>query len=139
MDGRQLQTWLDRNNCDAEVVSRNHLKDNAPGRAYVVNLDNDDQPGSHWVAIWIGCAGAEYFDPIGLPPLFTDIEQFMDKASGQWTYNDAELQSVDSDVCGHYCLFYLFHRRRGMPLAYVQYIIASTRGDDIVKQFVKLF
>jgi hypothetical protein len=39
------------------------------------------------------------------------------------TYNDIQLQGLDSDSCGHYCIAILANRTRGEPL------------DKIVKRF----
>ena len=44
-------------------------KERRPG-FYIVNLDNSDQEGSHWICIELGKRGEKsaYFDSYGLPP-----------------------------------------------------------------------
>ena len=98
MDGYEIEQWLNRNECDDTVIiSRNHL-DKFRGlwpSSYILNLDRDTEKGSHWVTIWIDSNGnGEYFDPIGLPPVFRNIEQFFEDNTRTWTYNNEQFQDL---------------------------------------------
>jgi hypothetical protein len=50
---------------------------------YVCNLDECDQPGSHWIAISKIGTDVFYFDSYGLPPLFGDLIEKMMSTSCQ--------------------------------------------------------
>ena len=39
----------------------------------IINTDNSDMPGEHWVAIFKNNNKVEYFDSFGLPPLQEEI------------------------------------------------------------------
>ena len=54
--------------------------------------------------------------------------EFMNKHCDEWEWNDRKLQSDWSDVCGHYCIFYVAHRARG----YSMKKIVQLFGNDTV-------
>ena len=41
--------------------------------SYVINLDEHDQPGSHWVAVYDDGDKVEYFDSFGVRPTCTSF------------------------------------------------------------------
>ena len=93
--------------------------------AIVINTGPNYGPGEHWVAAYFTHDGeAEYFDSYGLPPTGS-MKKFVKRCAWNTTYNATQLQGLLSSTCGHYCLFYLLHRCRGVAM------------DDIVKMFGK--
>ena len=74
----------------------------------VFNFDASHLAGSHWVSVYKDNIGnVEYFDSYGLPPLHPNvIEMFR----GKITYNNKRLQGFNSDVCGAYCLYFLYKK-----------------------------
>ena len=81
--------------------------------ALVFNSDPADQPGTHWLAFYEPAepqeSPLEMFDSYGMSH---KADAFSHLAS-RIRYSDVTYQSLDSSVCGHYCLFYLFHRTHG--------------------------
>lgn len=75
----------------------------------VINTDSDEEPGEHWVSIFIGQDKVPiYFDSFGLPPLHEDIISFLNKNSPNgWIYNKLTLQHPTSTSCGRYCIEFL--------------------------------
>jgi hypothetical protein len=83
--------------------------------AFIANTDEQGKPGTHWVAIFIPKAGkTEYFDSYGLSPYVRDHLLFLKNEN--YTYNEKEMQSLTSNVCGHYCLMFLASRMNGHTL-----------------------
>jgi hypothetical protein len=83
--------------------------------AFIANTDDQGKPGTHWVAFYIPQSGRiEFFDSYGLPPLVNGHLSFLN--GRLWSHNRRELQSLTSDVCGHYCLMFLACRMNGHPL-----------------------
>ena len=64
------------------------------------------------IALTSGVVVAEWFDSYGKPPELYGpaLTEFLNKHCERWAFNDHKLQSDWSDVCGHYCIFYLGHR-----------------------------
>jgi hypothetical protein len=79
----------------------------------VFNLDEHDQPGSHWMCAYIDVPGDDhegsmyYFDSYGMRPP-TRIADFMKECGRQGCttllYNDIRFQRKESE-CGMYCLY----------------------------------
>ena len=82
------------------------------GACYVINTDNYDEPGQHWTCIFapLGAGSIEYFDSYGRP-MIGPVVQLL--GNQKVIYNTQQLQSLYSDVCGHYIVYYLLHRCRG--------------------------
>ena len=79
--------------------------------AFVANTDPSDRPGQHWVAVYQESPSRplEFFDSCGLSPEFFSLTLPISPL----ILNNKQLQGFDSNVCGHYCIFFLVHR----PLA----------------------
>ena len=84
--------------------------------SYVVNTDPSTAPGEHWVATFFNNQGsAEFFDSYGLHPIVQQI--FLDSYSSSWIYNSKTLQSLISEVCSLWLLYYMLFRSRGCSLS----------------------
>ena len=109
--------------------------------AVVANVDPKGQPGSHWCAFYFTKdRKGEFFDSYGLQPKdYTfAFQDFLTQNSRTWTYNKKHLQSIDSNVCGHYCLYFLIHRCRNLTM---KHIVARFKGhlqqnDRFVYRFI---
>jgi hypothetical protein len=84
--------------------------------AIVMNLDPHDRSGSHWVCLYIENGKGEYFDSYGYSPVDVNFVNFLNRNCPSWKFNDKEFQALDSDVCGHYCIWYLSERARGLTM-----------------------
>ena len=110
--------------------------------SYVINLDDSNNDGSHWVALYVDNENnATYFDSYGRPPLphCKDILNILSKLSQkQWKYNDLQYQNELSNVCGYYCTLFLILRGEGVTLNEFQKIFSrnSTYNDCFVKEIV---
>ena len=145
MDTEQLMRVLASDDRTREVfrdvLPRNHMP-SLPRHApvgYVFNTDPCQQPGEHWVALYIGLdRRGEYFDSYGLPPLHPDVTRWMNDRTTTWTWNRQRLQSLDTAVCGQYCVFYALHRVRGYTMADVVALFPGIPADNdaLVYDFV---
>lgn len=107
---------------------------------FVCNTDNSDQPGSHWTAVYFReDAKCEYFDSYGIPPLFNDVEKKLLAVDASFSYNDCELQSSDTNVCGMYCILFAKYKCRGYSLQEILNILLfvndSEERDHIIRHY----
>jgi hypothetical protein len=80
--------------------------------ANIVNTDEEDKPGTHWVAMYIPKRGClEFFDSYGIPPLVKGHMEFLNKKGV--IFNELELKSMTSKVCSQFCLCFLGSRMNG--------------------------
>jgi hypothetical protein len=107
----------------------------------VLNTDPHDEPGEHWVCMYIVNGVGEYFDSYGFPPLIKTFKTFLKENCGnKWTYNNTSFQSLDSDVCGHYCIWFVGERARGKTMDEIKRQFSPTnskKNDKLVKQWVE--
>lgn len=95
----------------------------------MVNTDNHDGPGIHWIALWVL---EEFMDSFGHSPEYYG-----------WTFNvpvlknDKQLQSDDAITCGAYCLYFLHHRCRGrdMNSLLTDFHNDTRLNDKLVREF----
>ncbi len=61
----------------------------------------------------------------GRPPSKVS-KRYMNAVCEHWTFNARQLQSVVSNFCGHYCIYYCLLRSRGITM---NEIVASFSND----------
>ena len=113
MDTHQLRHVLTRDlgSSFGGVYPRDLLPPTLDGKAIVINTDPHDQPGAHWVCVYLNSPVVEYFDSYGLPPMHRDIQDFIAR-HGKPMHNPHVYQDLETDVCGQYCVYYLHQRHR---------------------------
>ena len=109
---------------------------------FIANVDTSDKPGSHWVAFYFTKdREGEFFDSYGLPPsnYSGTFSLFLNNNSNDWTFNSVTLQSINSKVCGHYCLYYALFRCRNSSMSTIVHRFSQNkrRNDFLVKGFIE--
>ena len=63
---------------------------------------------------------------------------FLENNARRWTYNHQGLQSVNTKVCGHYCLYYLINRCRNVTMTTIvsRFSRNSLKNDSLVYHFI---
>ena len=85
---------------------KNELKKNCPDGYYVVNLDDSNKEGSHWVAFYKSDKIFIYWDSFGvLPPV--EILKCINPKTKECIYNDFEIQDYHSSSCGYFCIAFV--------------------------------
>ena len=100
--------------------------------AYIINTDDHDEPGEHWLAVYVD-KDVEYFDSFGLFPLDSRLEHFL---GDDYLYNAAPMQQIFSNACGFYCVYYILHRARGHSMVDIINVLKRSDGDFVVKDFL---
>ena len=78
----------------------------------VVNLDTSEKKGSHWIVLhYILNHIVEHFNSIGRKP-DEYINNILFKQNLTYKYNNKRLQSLYSNTCGLFCLFYSYYSSR---------------------------
>ena len=104
-------------------------------KIFIVNLDPNFLPGTHWVVIYcLENEICEYFDSLGDSPT-KRLTPFLVKNSTQYAFNHRRIQGF-LDSCGMFCLFWAYYRTRGFSFQ----AILNKFGNNIhfnifVKQF----
>ena len=137
MDSRQIDSILQN---EQTLNNINYLgvfaSDKIPREAIhtypccaVVNTMPHKDPGMHWV-----CFAKDrhnngvYFDSYGYPPLkLKSVKTILDTCN-YWDYNNKQIQTLFSTVCGQYCIFFLSHYAKGFSLPHILELL-NDAGD----------
>lgn len=110
--------------------------------AIIQNTDNASLPGSHWISYFVyskfNCTKVDYFDSYG--------SKNPDKYNIQFPLNITNssnriVQSVDSILCGLFCLMVLYYRSLGQSLcSIISRFSRNTKKNDktVIKFYKKL-
>ena len=104
--------------------------------ALVANVDKSHKPGSHWVAINIDKNGHDvFFDSYGLPTSVPHHINRLRRNCVVYEWNIQKLQCLDSDVCGHYCIDFLFYMCNDYSLnMFCTLFTNNQRVNDVLSQ-----
>lgn len=135
MNTRQIEAILKNDLGTKDIFNGVYAMDSLPELSngmYVINTDDHDEPGEHWVAVYCHEIN-EYFDSYGLLPQDFRLRNFL---NNEFIYNNVKLQLLWSDACGFYCVYYLIHRARGLSMFEIIDTLKRSDGDFIVKNYV---
>jgi hypothetical protein len=146
MDTLQLEVAISRDPVSAKRFGGVKAADRLPSihsnsaKFYVVNTQNSDFPGEHWVVIGLGMI-PEFFDSSGQAPQSYKkrFQYFLINHGPNYRYNLQRLQNLGSDVCGKYCLFYIYHRSRNVSMKGILKLFSSDfeSNDRLVSAFCR--
>ena len=74
--------------------------------AYVINLDEYSDIGTHWVALYVHNNDVTYFDSFGVEHIPKEIKAFINR-SLSITANIFRIQAYDSIICGYFCIGFI--------------------------------
>ena len=115
------------------IYSRDGLPKKIRKECGIINLDDIQGSGTHWVCYRNLDSVVEYFDPFGLIMPNEALEYF--HTSGKRiVYSMDEIQNRNTVLCGYWCLYYLFERQRGNSILNV---IHNPHFDNDNSDFIK--
>ena len=148
MDSKQIYTIL---KSDSKVEDLNFLgvfpTDLIPMSALkfpcclVINTKPSSHKGEHWVAVVKTSERTGiYFDSFGVPPYnLPEIGDVLENCS-EWRFNETNLQSPFSTVCGQYVIFFLTYIARGFTLDHIVNLLNNNdlnTNDAIIFNYIK--
>ena len=92
-------------------------RDNLPkikDRAYIINLDEYSDIGTHWVALHLNNNNATYFDSFGVEHIPKEITAFINNKNIKT--NIFRIQAYDSVMCGYFCIRFIDFMFKGKIL-----------------------
>lgn len=143
MDVRQINQKLFNNPITKRYYKGCYAADKIPPidhfpASLVVNMDNSDKPGSHWVAMYMPRRNSVYyFDSFGLMPYNKHIVRFLRRFK-HVTRQTTVLQSIASNVCGAYVVFFIHLCSLGFTMRSITRLLKDCKcnKDLFVARFV---
>ena len=87
------------------VCSRDNLPKTIKNGAYVVNLDEYEDAGAHWIALCVKNNEITYFDSCGVEHVPKEIKKFIGHKNIKT--NIFRIQADNSIMCGYFCIGYI--------------------------------
>ena len=86
-----------------------YSKDNLPkikDGAYVINLDEYSDIGTHWVALWVNNSNnVTYFDSFRVEHIPKETKTFINKKNIKTNF--FRMQAYNSLICGYFCIGFI--------------------------------
>ena len=121
------------------VFSRDNLSNNIKNGAYVINLDEYHDIGTHWVALYVNYKLVTYFDSFGVEHIPKEIMKFI--AHKKIIANIYRIQGYDLIMCGYFCIGFINFMFNGKSLKDCTNLFSSNdfnKNDDIILEYFGL-
>ena len=73
--------------------------------AYVINLDEYSDIGTHWVSLWVNDKNVTYFDSLGVEHIPKEIKAFINNKNIKT--NIFRIQAHESMMCRYFCIGFI--------------------------------
>ena len=93
-----------------EVISLKKIKDGA----YVINLEEYADVGTHWIGLFCNRNEIVYFDRFGVEHVPKEIKEFIENKNIK--ANIFQVQANDSVMCGYFCIGFIDFMLAGKKL-----------------------
>ena len=94
--------------------NNNNNNNNIKNGAYIINLDEYHDIGTHWVALYVNNKTVTYFDSFGVEHIPKEIMKFIIRK--KIITNIYRIQAYDSIMCGYFCIGFINFMFNGKSL-----------------------
>ena len=114
------------------VYSRDNLSDEIKVGAYIINLDEYPDIGTHWVALYVSNNDVTDFDSFGVEHVPKEIKTFI---SNKNIKTNIFVQAYDSIMCGYFYIGFIDFMLAGKTLTDFTNLFSPNnfkKNDDII-------
>ena len=87
------------------VYTRDNLPKTIKNVAYIINLDEYADVGTHWIALYVKNNEITYFDSFGVEHVSKKIRKFIEHKNIKT--NIFRIQADNSIICGYFCIGFI--------------------------------
>ena len=120
------------------VFLRNNLPKKIKDGAYVINLDEYADVGTHWIALFCNRNEIVYFDSFGVEHLPKEIKKFI--GNKNIIANTFRVKANDSVMCGYFCIGFIDFMLAGKKLTNYTNLFSPhdfKKNDNIILSYFK--
>ena len=120
------------------MYSRNNLPNKIKKGAYVINLDEYENTGTHWVSLFVKANEVIYFDSFDVEHIPKEINKFI--GNSDIKSNIFRTQAYDSIMCGYFCIEFINYMLKGNTLLDYTNLFSPNdfkKNDRIIKRIFK--
>ena len=129
----------DNNNNNDDDDDNNNNNNNIKNGAYVINLDEYRDIGTHWVALYVNNKTIIYFDSFGVEHIPKEIMKFI--GNKNIITNIFIIQAYDSIMRGYFCIRFINFMFNGNSLTDYTSLFSPNnlkKNDDIILKYFSL-
>ena len=123
------------------VFSRDNLPEHSSTNkikngAYVINLDEYHDIGTHWVTLYVNNKTVKYFDSFGFEHISKEIMKFIDNKN--IITNIFRIQAYDSVIGGYFCIGFINFIFNGNSLTDFTNLFSPNdfkKNDDVILNY----
>ena len=130
------------------VYSRDNLPKITKKGAYVINLDEYENTGTHWIASFVKTNEVIYFDSFGIEHIPKEINKLIhSKELGSAVGNNKKIkanifriQAYESIMCGYFCIEFINYMLNGNTLLDYTNLFSPNdfkENDRVIKRIFK--
>ena len=119
------------------VYSRNHLSNKIKKGAYIINLDEYENTGTHWVSLFVKPKYTVFFDSFGIEHIPKEINKFINNDIKSNTFR---IQAYDLIMCGYFCIEFINYMLKGKTLLDYTNLFSPNdlkKNDQVIKRIFK--
>ena len=119
------------------IYSRNNLPKKTKKGAYVINLDEYENTGTHWVCLFVKTKYTVYFDSFGVEHIPRQINKFI---NNNIKSNIFRMQAYDSIMCGYFCIEFMNYMLKSKTLLDYTNLFSPNdfkKNDQVIKRIFK--
>ena len=120
------------------VYYRNNLPNKIKRGAYVINLDEYKNTGTHRVSLFVKANEVIYFDSFGVEHILKEINKFI--GNKKIKASIFRIQVYDSIMCGYFCIEFINYMLKGKTLLDYTNLFSSNdfkKNDRVIKRIFK--
>ena len=120
------------------VYSRNNLPNKIKKGADVINLDEYENTGTHWVSLFVKPKYTVYFDSFGIEHISKEINKFI---NNDIKSNIFRIQANDSIMCGYICIEFINYMLQGKTLLDYTNLFSPNdfkKNDRVIKKYLRM-
>ena len=122
------------------VFSRDNLPNNIKNGAYVIDLDEYHDIGTHWVELYVNNKIVTYFDSFRVEHIPKEIKKIFVRKKK--ITNIYRIQAYDSTMCGYFCIGFINFMFNGKSLTDYTNLFSLNdfnKNDDIILNYFGLY
>ena len=120
------------------VYSRNNLPNKIKKGAYIINLDEYENTGSHLVSLFVKPKYTVYFDSFGIEHIPEEINKFI--GNKKIKASIFRIQAYDSIMCGYFCIEFINYMLKGKTLLDYTNLFSTNdfkKNDRVIERIFK--
>ena len=118
------------------IYSRDSFPNKIKDGAYVINLDEYCNSGTHWITLYLKNNDITYFDSVGVEHIPKKIIKFIGYKNV--IANIFRIQAYDSIMCGYFCIGFIDFMFKGKTLTEFTNLFSPydfKKNDDIILNY----